>query len=971
MIDNNKRHLAMAIRAINTLALTATSMAFVPSALAQDAGADNLDVLEEVVVKGIRYSLEQAADAKRNDGRVVDVIVAEDIGKLPDNNIAEALQRVTGVSINRDFGVGTDVSIRGLKENRVEVNGRSTMGDSRNGIGFEDFPASFLSAVEVIKSPTPEMVEGALGGTVNLKTARPLDLKETTIAGSLDMEYADKAENWAPVFNLSAGDNWDMGEAGTFGAMAMFSYQDRELRRDSFETNVQVKGHEDIAGLDVPAANTPSGNYIIQNEHKFEPFIENRERTAFNVSLQWAPASEQGSFYLDLNATERSGGQEAYSILHVAGSYEATADTYEDANGALNNYRTNGVIAIPKTWSSFRSNEAFSNAFGGEWNFTDKLKVSGEYSLANSETSYPKSEFNLRTLDPVAEAANPAGSNEWKTNVTVVNSNGQAPSVVYDDGDIYTQTEHFVFREFRHRDETIENEEQAWRLDVDYSEPFGLAYVSAVKGGVRFTERRFETSEYGLQYKDLNKKLKNADGDDIYIPLDDIASAFPGTIVTPDVGGDAFEHNGFSGANGLRNFTVYDGKLLQDADQTFLMVQQLLAGTNFESTGSLQDNLTENKSYYAQIDEDTAAAYIQAELDFDTVQVILGGRYVTTDINSTAYNADGTALVYDGQSYSDFLPSLNATYHLSEETLMRFAAAEVMRRPDFTELSPTYIFNSDRVTATRGNPGLEPYRATQYDVSLEHYFGQGNYVSAAVFYKDVASFLKEELFCAYDADALAQQNTTIYQNICIRDSATGHTPNIEFASSQAAFDQLSADGRRGIITTTKTNGENGKVQGFELAYQHSFDFLPGPWSGLGVNTNYTYADSEDPDGVPLEDISENTFNAQLFWEYQGFGVRLAYTFRDKFLDTTQEKRVAVVGELVDPSADDPTMGNSYRDDLSQWDLAANWDINDNIGLVFNVVNLTGSPTVNQSVTGTTWQIQETDRRYTFGVRAKF
>src|SRR5690606_1000194 len=158
MIDNNKRHLAMAIKTINTLAISATVMGFVPAVSAQSS-----DGIEEVVVQGIRSSLEAAVDHKRNDGRVVDAVMAEDIGKLPDNNIAEALQRVTGISINRDFGVGSEVSIRGLPQNRVEVNGRSTVGGGRNGISFEDFPASFLSSVEVIKSTTPRSEERRVG----------------------------------------------------------------------------------------------------------------------------------------------------------------------------------------------------------------------------------------------------------------------------------------------------------------------------------------------------------------------------------------------------------------------------------------------------------------------------------------------------------------------------------------------------------------------------------------------------------------------------------------------------------------------------------------------------------------------------------------------------------------------------------------------------------------------------------------
>src|SRR5690606_23700241 len=122
---------------------------------------------------------------------------------------------------------------------------------------------------------------------------------------------------------------------------------------------------------------------------------------------------------------------------------------YEDANGALNNYRMEGnVVAIPKTWSSFRSTESFSNAFGGEWDFTDKLKVSGEYSSAESDSSLPNSEFNWRAIDPVLEAADPSKANEWYSDVTINNSQSKAPGVVYDDGEIYTQSEHFALREY-------------------------------------------------------------------------------------------------------------------------------------------------------------------------------------------------------------------------------------------------------------------------------------------------------------------------------------------------------------------------------------------------------------------------------------------------------------------------------------------------------------------------------------------
>lgn len=972
MSSSNKHRLATAIKAINAVTISVATLGFASTALAQDAGA-----IEEVVVQGIRSSLEAAVDHKRNDGRVVDAVVAEDIGKLPDNNIAEALQRVTGISINRDFGVGSEVSIRGLPQNRVEVNGRSTVGGGRNGISFEDFPASFLSSVEVIKSPTPEMVEGALGGTISLKTTRPLDLKGPVLAGSFDMEYADKADNWAPIFSASAGDTWDLDEAGTFGAMVMLSYQDRRLRRDSFATSLFVYDHTEIEGLDEPAKNTPSGKYVVPTEHKFEPFTEDRERTAYNVSLQWAPASGAGNFYVDLNSTERDGGQEAYSILHVSGTPVATADTYEDANGALNNYRMEGnVVAIPKTWSSFRSTDSFSNAIGGEWNFTDNLKVSGEFSHAKSDSTVPNSEFNWRAIDPDLEAADPSQANEWYSDVTIINSQSKAPGVVYDAGEIYTQSEHFALREYRHIDERIKNEETAYRVDVEYTEPMGWEWLTSVKTGLRFTENEYERSRSELRLADMHSKLFDDNGDPTIIWMNDIANAFPGAIITPDVGGDAFEHSGFVGTNHIRNFTVYDAKRLQNADQTFNMLQQLLAGTNYAREGSLADNLVESKGSYALINEDTSAFYLQANMDFGRWRAITGGRYIETEITSTAYNQAGTDFVVESQKYNDFLPSLNITYDLTEDTLLRFAAAKVMRRADYSELSPTYLFNSDRITATKGNPGLEPYRATQYDLALEHYFGHGNMVSATIFYKDVASFLKTTGRCDYVPDALAGQNQSdaTYHAICLKDfeNRFENSTDYYYAKDRAEFDAAVAEGRHGIQTTLPDNGEKGKIQGFELGYQQAFDFLPRAWSGLGLNANYTYADSEDPNGLALEDISKNTFNAQVYWEYGDFGIRLAYTYRDAFLDNAYEKRTERVGTQVGGiDSDDPTRGNSFRDDMSQLDLSASWDINANLGLVFNVTNLTAEPTIDRSVTGTVWQIEETDRRFTLGVRAKF
>lgn len=951
------------MRDLGLLMFSASTMAFASSAAAQGA-----EVMEEVVATGIRHSMEAAADAKRDDSRVVDAVVAEDIGKLPDNNIAEALQRVTGVSINRDFGVGSEVSIRGLKQNRVEVNGRSVLGDTRSGIDFQDFPADFLSKVEVVKSPTPEMIEGALGGTISLVTARPLDLTEPRASISVQGEYADKANHWAPIISSSFGDSWELGNAGTFGAMASLSYQDRTLRRDESLVQLQVGKVDFNADGIIDAAdnakNTPSGNYVYAREHTYNPRTEERERTAFNLSFQWAPASEQGQFYLDLNATERSGSQETFSLLHVGGTPVATPGvTYEDKNGQLQNFTYESVQPLLTSGSSFRNNEAYSHAFGGEWEFTDKLKISGEFATAESDSYKPFSEFRFRGTDRALEGDGHPAENQWYVPVTFVNSNNGAPIVDFADGYVFTNQQNQAFRRYEDTRTYVNNQEDALRFDLEYNEPFGLEWVSAVKTGVRVTGRNFEQNQYLFRLDNIFKSLTDAEGNPDIIWMEDIAALFPNAITEYDFSGDAFEHTGRSGAYDLAKLAAYNTRLLQDQQASFDIVQQLLAGTNMQINGTLEDNLAFNEAGYSAIEEDTSAMYLQANLDFGHVRAVVGGRYVSTDIEASAYqNVDGVyEKVSDGTSYNDFLPSLNITWDVTEDTLMRFAAAKVMRRADFEQLSPAYAFRDAYIAASRGNPELEPYRATQYDIAAEHYWGS-NMVSATLFYKDVASFLKRSYQCENMSNIVSTlTNKSDFEKIC-RWQADG----IQYANASTPVSEM------GILVDQFTNGENGKVQGIELGYQQAFDFLPGRWSGLGISANYTYADSSTPDGVPMTDISKNTFNTQFYYEYEGFGVRLAYTFRDRFLDEAETKRVLPLGELMlGAGSDDPTLGNDYREDLAQLDLSASYDITDDITVIANVTNLTGEPTINTGTNGTAFQIMENDRRFVLGVRANF
>ena len=909
--------------------LSATTVGFsLPSFAQEEQDTQTPDSLEVIEVRGIASSIAESARLKRYDSRIVDAIVAEDIGKLPDNNIAEALQRITGVSISRDFGVGESVTIRGISQNRVELNGRSTSGSGRGGISLDDFPSSFLKTVEVVKSPTPEMIEGALGGTINMTTVRPLELEEPLVAVTLDGEYADKAENWAPMFTGAAGRNWDLGDAGTFGTSVVMSYQDRTLRRDEF-FNLVTPTELDLDGDgNSDAANTPSGNYLVRSQNTVEQKTEQRERTAYGLSLQWAPKDTDAFIYLDVNATDLDGGQEVCSVLNDSKDYSDLVldNAYGDAQGQLQSFGSGSAFVQPKTWADFTTNDSMSNALGGEWFITDKLKISGEVAYTKSESLRTNSEFNLRPISRDQYEEDGTITENLFT-ITMTQEGDAVPGIAFSDEDALLDPSNLAIRQFTHQRYYEENEETAIRFDMEYIEPFSnLSFLTKIKAGIRTTDRDYELDRYDL--RNNGSELKNLQTsvsyDGVIRPtwVDEFNSAFGGFKEINH--SNTFEQSGIFGTNALTHYYVYDGaELAYNIDGTYDRVKQMLDGSSHELTGSLDDNMVRNTGSYAQISEETQALYTQFHLDFDKLTAVVGARYVQTDLTSNTFDQTGS---YD---YSDFLPSINATYSLADDTILRFAAAKVMHRPEFGELSPAISVDNSLVTGTQGSYQLDPYRITQYDLSAEHYFGQGGMVSAAIFYKDVESFTVASSSCMADSNTVTGQNVTEYVNVCLLDTAGVSQADVNYASGDQDLAYVEAQrdaGLTGIVIDTDVNGGSGEIAGIELAYQQQFSFLPGMWSGLGVSTNYTYADSEQPDGNPLLDISNHTFNGQVYWENAGIQIRLAYNWRDKYLDTQDEKRVRPVGALAtgvynrtnpEEAFFDPTLGNNYRDARGQ------------------------------------------------------
>ncbi|WP_418152971.1 TonB-dependent receptor [Litorimonas sp. RW-G-Af-16] len=727
-------------------------------------------------------------------------------------------------------------------------------------------------------------------------------------------------------------------------------------------------------------------NYIDPRNYAIFVGTERRERIAGNVSLQWAPASDDGMFYMEGTVTDRSGWDETFSPNIIDNSVLRQQEEIDiggfrvDDTQQIVGFTDNDAVLINRTESGFRNTRSFSGAIGGEWQFS-KLNVAGEVSYANSDTNTPYSDLRFWGLDAAAQAAAQAAASPVdpadfgnpsdvlrSLDVTVLydTDNESLPTVDLANEALWLDRDVFALRRYESREGQIDNTETAARLDFSYDEPFsGFSLIESFDFGGRITSRSFESSRKRLFVGNIQRDLVDLDtGNRRSIYMSEFA---PGLIQDFDF--DVFRD--IDGAFDLGEFTMFDPSIVRDQARTQAIVEGLLAGTNKEA--AVRAGQQEELGRFAGIDEDTIALYAQFNLDGDLgtmpFSAVAGVRYVDTSLTSSAFQRENGEFVPVSldNDYDDWLPSANISVNVQEDVILRLAAAKVLRRPDFGQLSPALNVNQDAVFATRGNPNLEPFRATQYDASIEKYWGKGNLISAAVFYKDVSSFFDETEICLNAPNFVAISNPNRRDELCFLDGRGGNPVN---PNDPGAVPD--PDSALGIPTEIQINGDSGTVKGFELGYQHAFDFLPGFWSGFGINANYTYADSEDPNGRPLEDISKNSYNLTGYYERDGFSARLAYTYRDRFLDDILNGRVRQLGALLaDGAVPDPTQGNSFREPIKQLDASVSYDINEMFTIQADAVNLTGEQIFDTGTTGTLWRVLESDRRYSVGLRAKF
>lgn len=893
-------------------------------ACATDASAQ---MLEEVLVTGYRASLQSALDTKRDSSGVVDAISAEDIGKFPDTNLAESLQRVTGVSIDRSGGEGRQVTVRGLgpQFNTVLFNGRQMPNaNASRGFNFDTVAAEMVSGVEVYKTSTATTQSGGIGATINVKTARPLDLGSRmsgSVKGLTETNVGAVTPAISGLFSTTINDN--------IGVLAALSYQEREYRSDGAEQRRWDWRSRRPASVGT-YLELPDSDGNIQNvdfyptQSVIRRLDFQRERLNGSLVFQYQPTD---TLTLTVDAQYSDLQQEGLEYESAAWYGYGDTEQYEiDDNGTLiSRTVTEGGLDFfvnnPETQET-----GISTGIEADWDISDSSNLLVAYSRSKAEAQ-PDNQANISRSD--VQAAPLSFTFEIRDDV----------ATHYYDNDEITLANARIWQYDGYSDPRTDEIDQA-RVDYTFTQD-----NLTLKAGVMFTDQTKTIQQYQANAGGVLQGKYTLVGDD------PATSLFRTVAEANDAGYEVsiFNH----GVLGDLAYFTFDPLAF---DTWVEYAQQDPTATDEQrdpgnSTLTLQPN-------WSEINEETTAIYVEGTQSYDIggrdLTLVAGARYEDTKIASTSlertlvsltppevegenYDREFTASVpfTDGDGYSVFLPNLSVKYDLTDDVILRLAASRTITRPELTDMRSSRDFGDIREgefgTGSAGNPDLEPFMSDNFDLSAEWYINESDYVSFGAFTKSIDNFVVTE--------AAPEVITGV------TDPATGEDAIYEM--------------RRPRNLDTK------KVSGIELGGQHIFGD-----SGFGVIANATFVfsdpdyDYETPLGeVPTADavvgVSDSA-NLIGFYESGPFQIRLAYNWRDSFIRGFQYYYASTSNE--------PVVVEAY----SQLDLSMSYALTDNVSIFLEGINITEEGSrIHGRRDNQMFYKGEGVGRYALGVRASF
>lgn len=947
-----------------------------------------------VVVSGQRAALQSAQKLKQDSDEVVDSIVAEDIGKLPDRSVTEVLQRIAGVTIDRNMSgdpnrqsvEGSGVSVRGLTYVRSEVNGRDAFsaGGGRS-LGFADVAPELMAGVDVYKNPSAEQIEGAVAGLVNLRTAMPFDYKGFKgVLGASESYSTLRKGKPSPTANVLLSNRWNT-PFGEFGALIDIAHAKSPSRSDG----VGVDPYFPHVNSTDPAKYDPSKTQWIPMGVGYRSQDFDRTRRGEYAAFQWRPNKDLTAGLTYFKTRYKEDLDE-----HVVASSEdkwyqqvASADSVFNSNGALQS----GTISNPTYGGSpFNSSQRINTRESGtrdlalnvQWRVTPSVTWTNDFQHVRSTTEGFDADVSTGFILP---------------NQTM-DMRGKVPQIGLGSAAYMADPKNYYWAYTQEALDNAKATQKAWKSDVRYA--FDDPVLRDVRFGVRMANREGENNKAQKYYNWQAITFPWMEGWQIngVARLSDPRFAGGASLQTID--------NFFGGKYHLPAMLFADESTVRGfpGEWTKIHAYHDLLCAEKGSTCDPWKAATYNDPAASNTQtEKTRSAFTQLRFGWDDLKYPVDGnvgvRYVRTYSAGTGYvsfsppslpsvnpatpttglnNLISIAPFAERQSYTNsydnWLPSLNLRMKTNDQLQFRFAVAKAMSRPDFNQLQVQTTLNAQHMqttmrnaagatTAVRfdgtsltgrsdGNPLLKPTTSTNVDLTAEWYFAKAGSLTFSAFNKDLKDIVITQDY-AYTANDI---NGT----------------------------------QRSFLVTGPVNGAKGFARGFEIAHQQYYDFVPDWLRGFGTQASWTFVKSErtlknpvfqawcsgndatsnynlsingcDTDArafgkTPLQGLSRHTINLALMYEQKGLSMRLAYNWRSRYLlGVNQWGSRGNNGLNTNPDSGAgrfliPTTNNDqafglplYQDAYGQLDGSIFYDFTDKFRVGLEATNLTNSYT---------------------------
>ncbi|ABI71637.1 TonB-dependent receptor [Shewanella frigidimarina] len=834
-----------------TLALVAAGASM--SAYAADdvntteTAEENIEVIQ---VTGIRRSLQESQSLKMSSSSIVEAISAEDIGKLPDVSIAESLARLPGVSAQRLDGRANVISIRGLGPDftTATLNGReqASVNDNR-GVEFDQYPSELLNRVVVYKTPDASVMAQAIGGTVDMQTISPLTHGEQTIAMSLRGEMND-------LGSLNSGSS-DTGYRGSISYIDQFADDTigialgyARMMSPNQEERWQAWGYPE----------NDAGDSVLGGA---KPFVRSSEleRDGILAVFEYAP-NEKFTSVVDIYYTKFTDDQRLRGIEIPAawGTNGGVTSTTTEA-GLVTQGTINGAEVVIRNDVNKRDAESLSIGWNNKFTINDNWSVEADIALSKAE----RTDIGMESYTGTGRGTGVGAVDDLGFNYNGNGGYNFTHDLNYADPNVIKLGDPLGWGSplgantqdgFINKPE-IDDELKSFRLSAEYV--FDDGAVRSVEFGVNRTNRDKSKLDKGYYLT-----LAGYDGSDDYL------ETVPEQYLLSPTSLDFF---------GMGDVLSYDSLAFYNDG-------------GYTETDVADVDLSRATNSWA-VSEEVSTFYVKTNLESELFGFPLTGNVGIQAVH-TDQSSDGTVATVEngvvtltprtaGDSYLEWLPSMNLGFEVADGQMLRFAAARTLTRARMDKMNANVNFSynqnpNDGVnwSGGAGNPELRPWLARQYDISYENYFSDQGYFSVAVFYKDLENYV-------YDQQTNFDFSTILPQN-------PGDNPIGNVSQPQ--------------------NGNGGYVQGIEASLSIDFGLFADSLSGFGTILSGSYNDSEvketsDSDPSTLPGLSEKTFNATVYYENSGFEARISSRYRSDFLGevtkiSLQRENVNIKAETV-------------------------------------------------------------------------